>query len=58
MIFYKNKTMRYNDYNYSNNGFYFITICIKDRQHVFGEIENGKMIINNIGIIAKIFGKI
>ena len=53
MIFYKNKTLRYNDYNYSNNGFYFITICIKDRRHVFGEIENGKMIINNIGIIAK-----
>ncbi len=50
---YQNKNNRWNKWNYSNNGFYFITICTGDRYPYFGNIENDKMILNNIGIIVK-----
>ena len=33
-----------------NDGDYFITICTKNREHYFGEIVNGKMILNDLGI--------
>ena len=36
----------WNDYD---GGVYFITICTKYREHDFGEIEDGKMILSEIG---------
>jgi len=30
-------------------GAYFITICTKGREHYFGEIEDGKMVLSEIG---------
>ncbi|HBE40971.1 MAG TPA: hypothetical protein DDW27_07165 [Bacteroidales bacterium] len=44
---------RYPGYDYSKPGKYFITICTKDRLHYFGEIENGKMILSEIGICLR-----
>lgn len=32
-----------------DGGAYFITICTKNREHFFGEIENGKMVLSEIG---------
>ena len=32
-----------------DGGSYFITICTKCREHDFGEIEDGKMILSEIG---------
>lgn len=53
---YKNKKQyRYKNYDYSQNGFYFVTICTKDREMFFGEIENGKMKLSDMGLIAKKF---
>lgn len=34
---------------------YFVTICAKNREEFFGEIKNGKMILNKIGKIADKF---
>ncbi len=34
---------------------YFVTICTKNLGNVFGEIVNGRMILNNIGKIANEF---
>ena len=42
------KSNRLENYNYSENWWYFITICTKDRQEYFGEIIDGEMISNNI----------
>mgnify|MGYP001220051153 CR=1 FL=1 len=39
-------------WNYGWNGAYFITICTKNREHFFGEIKNGEMVLSNTGIIA------
>jgi len=34
----KRKNIRLKDYDYSQNGAYFITICTKDRLNIFGEV--------------------
>lgn len=50
---YKRKNTRLPDYDYSGNGFYFITVCTKNRENLFGEIKNGEMILNWRGEIVK-----
>ena len=45
-------SIRLKGYDYSQAGLYFITICIKNRECLFGEIVDGKMILNDSGKIA------
>jgi putative transposase len=52
---YRIGSTRYRGYDYSSPGKYFITICTKDRKPYFGEVENGKMILSDLGIIAEKF---
>lgn len=40
---YRNGTARLQSWDYRSAAAYFITICTKDREHYFGEIQNGKM---------------
>jgi REP element-mobilizing transposase RayT len=40
-------------FDYSNDGFYFVTICTKNRKEWFGKIENNKMVLNNFGKIVQ-----
>ncbi len=47
------KKNRLQEFNYSHVGFYFVTLCIKNREYLFGEIINEKMVLNSFGIIAK-----
>jgi len=49
----KRKPTRLKSYNYGQNGYYFITICTKDRKYLFGKIINGIMTLNEYGKIAK-----
>jgi len=37
------KPIRYNNYDYSDCGGYFITICSKDNQHIFSRITSNSM---------------
>ncbi len=37
------------DWNYEADGAYFITICVKNRKCILGEIINGKMELSGIG---------
>jgi len=46
------KPNRLKEYNYSNNGWYFVTMCTKNRTPYFGKINNGKMVLNEIGKIV------
>ena len=46
------KSIRLSGYDYSQNGWYYITICSYKRECMFGEIQNGKMVLNNIGKIV------
>jgi len=43
------RSIRLRDYDYSQNGAYFITLVTKNRECLFGEIENGEMILNDTG---------
>lgn len=52
---YKINSTRLKNYNYSQHGIYFITICVKNRKNYFGEIANGKMTLSEIGKIADQF---
>ena len=36
----KRKQIRLKDYDYSQNGYYFITICTKDRKNLFWETDS------------------
>ena len=49
---YRIKSARLQNWDYGSPGFYFITICTKGREHYFGEIENGEMILNELGSIV------
>lgn len=46
-------SIRLKDYDYSQNGAYFVTICAWQRECLFGEIVNGEMVLNNMGRIVK-----
>jgi hypothetical protein len=35
------RTIRLADYDYSREGAYFVTICVHDRECLFGEIGKG-----------------
>lgn len=43
------KSIRLKDYDYSQPGFYFITICMNHQQNRLGDIENSKMSLNDAG---------
>ena len=47
------RSIRLKGYDYSADGLYFITICTKDRQHLFGHVANGEMVLNETGQIVK-----
>lgn len=58
MTLYKNKyrieSSRLKEYDYSQSGYYFIIICTFNRMIYFGNVNNnGKMILNNNGLIVK-----
>ncbi|MBS1643411.1 MAG: transposase [Bacteroidetes bacterium] len=48
------KSIRLKGYDYSQAGLYFITICTQNREHYFGEIRNGKMVLSPMGVLADI----
>lgn len=43
------RSIRLKGYDYTRPGYYFVTICTKDREHFFGEIVDGKMYLSEIG---------
>ena len=46
------KPNRLKHFDYSNSGWYYVTICTKDHENYFGDIENGLMVLNVIGKIT------
>ena len=49
----RRSSLRLAQYDYTQTGAYFITICTKDRKNIFGKINNGLMLLNNIGEIVQ-----
>jgi hypothetical protein len=48
---YHRHSIRQRGYDYARAGAYFITICIENHHHLFGEIKNGIMELNNAGMM-------
>ncbi len=48
----RRRAMRLRDYDYSQPGAYFVTICAQHRKCLFGTIIDGKMQLNEIGQIV------
>ena len=46
------QSIRLKNYDYASDGYYFVTICTKNKSECFGEIIDGKMVLNEIGKIA------
>lgn len=47
------KLIRLSNYNYSQTGMYFVTICVKNREYLLGEIDKHVMHLSEIGEIAQ-----
>jgi REP element-mobilizing transposase RayT len=47
------RSIRLRGYDYAQAGFYFVTICARNREFVFGHIAHGEMILNYAGEIAQ-----
>ncbi len=43
------RSIRLKGYDYSQAGLYFITICVKNRDCLLGNIVNGELTLNNAG---------
>jgi REP element-mobilizing transposase RayT len=46
------RSIRLKEYNYSSAGAYFVTVCARQRECLFGEIVDGKMVLNDVGRIV------
>ena len=50
---YRIESARLKGWDYASDGYYYVTICTKDRELFFGDIKNGRMALNDIGKIAQ-----
>ena len=47
----KRKSLRLKNYDYTQNGFYFITICVQNKACLLGKIIDQKMVLNDAGVM-------
>lgn len=43
------RSIRLRDYDYSQPGAYYVTICTYEREHLFGRVKDGKIALNEYG---------
>ena len=49
----RRKSPRLDGYDYRQSGAYFVTICARKMENIFGAITNRKLVINSMGEIAR-----
>lgn len=47
------RSIRLKEYDYTQPGAYFITFCAYQRMHLFGNVVDGEMVLNDAGKIAR-----
>ena len=52
---YRIEIARLKNWDYGSSGYYFVTICVKNGECVFGNVDDNKMILSEIGKIAEKF---
>jgi REP element-mobilizing transposase RayT len=46
---HQRRSIRLKGYDYSQPGAYFVTICVKERACLFGDVVQGKILVNDAG---------
>lgn len=46
------KPARHKDYDYNNEGYYFVTICSNQKKNLLGKIINGNIVLSKTGYIV------
>ena len=46
---HRRKNIRLQGYDYALAGLYFLTVVVQNRMHLFGQVVNGEMILNDAG---------
>ena len=46
------RSIRLPDYDYTSQGYYFVTICSQQRKCLFGDIHDDVIVLNDLGRIA------
>ena len=47
------RSIRLKDYDYTQQGAYFVTIVAQDRKCLFGDVVDGEMRLNDAGVMAQ-----
>jgi putative transposase len=50
---FRTESLRLYNHDYSQPGYYFITLCINNRERLFGLISQGEMVLNEYGFIVE-----
>ena len=50
---FKRKPNRIDSFDYGTENLYFVTICSKDKQCIFGYIKDEKMFLSKLGMLVK-----
>lgn len=48
----RRKSIRLKNYDYSTPGYYFVTICTRERECILGEVKRAQVILNRTGQIV------
>ena len=51
-LYPQRKSPRLRDYDYSQEGAYFVTVCAQGRVHLFGVVAEGEMRLNPAGVMV------
>jgi putative transposase len=46
------KSPRLKDYDYAQEGAYFVTICTHRREHLFGDVVGDSVVLNDVGMVV------
>lgn len=49
----KRKHLRLQEYDYAQEGAYFVTVCTNGKVCLFGDIVDGKMVLNDAGLMVE-----
>jgi hypothetical protein len=49
----KRRSIHLQEYDYSQAGAYYITVCTRDRESLFGNVLDGQMQLNDAGQIIQ-----
>jgi REP element-mobilizing transposase RayT len=49
----RRRSLRYPDYDYSQPGAYFVTICVQGSRHLFGHVDHGEVRLTPAGQMVR-----